>query len=272
MPRQTPPLASRLTRVSRARAGAAAAPATPTAAPVAASTSSGASSPAGRPSSARRARSRSQVRRRRHVAERQPGEVVRRPCPRRAAAGTPGRCRPARPCAGSRSAARPARRRPRRRRTATKPARAATPALIASEAKWSSSTTSCPPHARRRRSPRRRRRRPSGRRSWARRSTSAAAAARRATPSADTVHDDDEAERGDRLVQLRVAHRVQRGEHAPSRCWSHRWLRSRRRPAGRVVLGGGRARLGRQLELRRHLDAVELGRVQAEDLLLGRGR
>ena len=83
-----------------------------------------------------------QLRRRRHVAQRQRGQLG------RVAPG--GQQRPADPVgAGQHRLAQEvgaqlvaARRPPRRRRSRTNPARAATPPLIASEAKWSSSTTS----------------------------------------------------------------------------------------------------------------------------------
>ena len=79
-----------------------------------------------------------------------------------------------------------------------------------------------------------------------------------------------EAERGHRLVQLGVAHRVQGVQHLASRR-SHLGpgspsSTSVRRPSGR------RPAVGRQLELCGNLDAVELRGVQAEDLLLGRCR
>ena len=84
----------------------------------------------------------------RHVAERELGELVDGRARLPAAAGRPGRSRPARPCGRSRSGVRPALPPARPSKDSTNPARAATPRLISSEAKWSSSTTSVVPHAR----------------------------------------------------------------------------------------------------------------------------
>ena len=157
--------------------------------PVDGSMSSGASSPAGRPSSARRCAQPVKRPRRRQLAQGHREQCRRVRALPRAAAGTPGRCLPSPPCAGSQRAARRSSPTASPSKDRTKPAWAATPLLIASEAKWSSRTTSVRPHARQRATPRRRRRPPSGRRSSARRSRWAAAAGPPRRPSAETAHD-----------------------------------------------------------------------------------
>ena len=133
-------------------------------------------------------------------------------CRRRPAAGRPGPCRPARPCAGSRPAARRSSPSASPSNDATNPARAATPPLIASEAKWSSSTTSAA------RTPGTALTRVVGVGHHEEREVRRTEVGRqpqpdRASPSVGDGARRDEAERGDRLVQLRVAHRLQRGQH-----------------------------------------------------------
>ena len=225
--------------------------------PVVASTSSAESSLAGRPSSARRARSRSRSADGGHVAEGHHREVVHASGPRPAVGGRPGPSPRARPCARSRSGARRARRRPGPPKDSANPDRAAIPLLIASEAKWSSSTTSV------RRTPRHRRHRVVRVRHHQEGEVGRAEVRRQPQPHLHVTvvgHGArrDEAERGDRLVQLRVAHRVQRGQHLCLIC--HTSAPCSTSAASSWAAG---APSPGELELRRHLDAVELGRVQA---------
>ena len=270
MPRQTPPLASRLVRVSRARRRCSGSAAGATAAPVAGSTQqrgvvAGRQAQLGPPGA-------QPVQRPATAAaspERQPGQL-RGGGRRRAAAGTPGRCRPAPPCAGSPRAARPARRRPGRRRTATKPARAATPPLISSAAKWSSSTTSARPHAGHRADRVVRvghhqegevRRAEVGRQPQPHLGVAVGGHRRRRRRSRASVTGSSSS--GSRTsasaAQHAVPHRGQR------RAASRRLLG----PAAASSRGGRLAGLLRQPALGRHLDVVERRGVQAEDLLLG---
>ena len=221
-----------LTRVSRARRRCSGSAVAPTASPVSHPPAAPKSSLGGRPSSARRARSRSRS------GDGGTSPSVSPPArpwsaPRPGADGRPGPSRPARPCARSRSGARPARRRPGRRRTSANPARAATPLLMASEAKWSSSTTSA------RRTPSTAADRVVGVRHHQEGEVRRAEVRRQpqpctCTPVVGHLHDATNPSVGDRLVELRVAHRrpSARQDTAPRSCHTSAPMlhRARRRP------------------------------------------